>query len=72
MRRVVERALAIRFVDAVEEAIQPFQFAFSTRAGTNVLAMALRTAMHEDEDGGILSLDGVGAYDHIRQALMLG
>ena len=62
----------MQFADAVEDATQPYQFALSTRAGTDALAMALRTATDEDEDAVILSLDGVGAYDHIRRAAMLG
>ena len=34
--------------------------------------MALRTATDEDEDAVVRSPDGVGAYDHVRRAAMLG
>ena len=43
-----------------------------TRAGTDALAFALRTATDKDPDAVILSLDGIGAYDHIRRRAMLG
>ena len=43
-----------------------------TRAGTDALALALRTATDEDPEAVTLSLDGIGAYDPIRRNAMLG
>ena len=43
-----------------------------TRAGTDALAFALRTATDKDPNAVILSLDGIGAYDHVQRRAMLG
>ena len=54
-------------------ACQPFQFALSTRAGTEADARALLGATEARPDATILSVDGVGAFDHIsRQAMLQG
>ena len=62
----------MQFAEAVEQETAPFQFALRTRAGTDALALALRAATDEDPNAVILSLDGIGAYDHIRRDAMLG
>ena len=43
-RRVVARALAKQFGEALDRATAPYQFALQTRAGTDALAQAIRTA----------------------------
>ena len=72
IRRVVAKTLASQFADAIEHTTAPYQFALRTRAGTDALAFALRTATDKDPNAVILSLDGIGAYDHIRRRAMLG
>ena len=53
-------------------AYAPYQCALRTRAGTDALAFAVRTATDTDPDAVILSLDGIGAHDHIRRNATLG
>ena len=62
----------MQYADAIEKTTAPYQFALRTRAGADALAFALRTATDKDPDAVILSLDGIGAYDHIRRRAMLG
>ena len=74
LRRLVARSLAQFFFSSnLQEACQPFQFALSTRAGTEALAHALQAATEADPDATILSVDGVGAFDTVsRQAMLRG
>ena len=43
----------------------PFQFALSTRAGVDCVALLCRLLTDEDDSRVISSLDGIGAYDHV-------
>ena len=70
-RRLVARALAQQYGTELEEACEPFQFALSTRAGTDSLGHLLRAATDADERATVVAIDGIGAYDHIRRAEML-
>ena len=67
-RRLVTRTLAQQFAAELVTATSPYQYALSTRAGTDCAAFLLRTAAETDEHGAIVSLDGVGAYDHVSRA----
>ena len=58
-------------LQTVAEACQPFQFALSTRAGTEAPAHALQAATEADPDATILSVDGVGAFDTVSRLAML-
>ena len=49
----------------------PFQFALSTRAGTDCVGHLLRAATDVNPNATVLSVDGVGAYDHILRAAMM-
>ena len=71
LRRLVARCLAKQYGPAIEEACAPFQYALSTRAGTDCVGHLLRAATDLGSNSTILSIDGVGAYDHIRRATML-
>ena len=71
LRRLVARTLAQMFGPEIEAACQPFQYALSTRAGTDCVGLLLRSSVELDPDKVILSLDGIGAYDHIQRAAML-
>ena len=44
----------------VEETCAPFQFALSTRAGTDCVGHAIRAATDADHEATVLSIDGVG------------
>ena len=64
-RRLIAKTLARQFGKVVESACAPFQFALSTRAGTDCVEHAVRVMTDADPDATILSVDGVGAYDHV-------
>ena len=72
LRRLVAKTLAQQFGEEIEQACAPFQFALSTRAGTDCVGHALRAITDENPEMIIESLDGIGAYDHIDRSVMLG
>ena len=59
-----------QFSKAVLEATSPFQFAFSTRAGTESVTHALQ-ALTRTENATVVSIDGVGAFDLISRNTMV-
>ena len=63
--------MAQQFGEPFREACAPFQYALSTRAGSEAVVRALRAATETDPRTTVLSIDGVGAYDHISRASML-
>ena len=64
-RRVVAKTLAQQLAQEFDEACSPYQFALSTRAGTDCVGHALREVSNQYPGKVIISLDGIGAYDHI-------
>ena len=72
VRRLAARTLAKQFTKVFEAEIAPFQDALSTRAGTDCVGHMLRAATAGDLRLTILSVDGIGAYDHVLRASMLG
>jgi len=68
LRRLVARTLAQQFGTAISRACAPYQFALSTRAGTDAAAHLLRAATDLRGDATIVALDGIGAYDHVVRA----
>ena len=70
-RRLVARTLARQFGKAVEASCAPFQFALSTRAGTDCVGHAIRAVTDANTMCTVLSIDGIGAYDHVYQSAML-
>ena len=72
LRRLVARTLAQTYGEEMEEACSPFQFALSTRAGTDCVGHLARAATELEDDLVLVSLDGIGAYDHIKRSAMLG
>ena len=70
-RRLVANLLARQFSEQVEQACAPFQFALSTRAGTDCVGHAIRVATELNTRLTVLSIDGVGAFDHVLRAAML-
>ena len=71
MRRLVARTIAQQYSEAVLQATSPFQFALSTRAGVDCVALMSKLLTDLDEDTVVSSLDGVGAYDHVSRARFL-
>ena len=68
MLRLVARTLAKPFAREFEKECAPFQYALSTRAGTDYM---LRAATDRDPSATIFSVDGIGAFDHVLRAAML-
>ena len=48
------------------------QFALSMRAGTDCVGHVLRATTNANPTATILSVDGIGAQDHVHRAAMLG
>ena len=71
LQRLVTRTLSKQYGSEMEAACWPHQYALSTRAGTECVAHLHRTALEEDPENTVLSLDGIGAYDTIRRKAML-
>ena len=71
LRRLVCKAIARQFAAKVLQATAPFQFALQTRAGTEALAHLLRYFTDRDPDTVIVSLDGIGAFDHVKRAAFM-
>ena len=70
-RRLVASCIARVIGPSVEEACKPYQYALSTRAGTECVGHLFRAACDLDPDLCILSIDGIGAFDHVKRAAML-
>ena len=71
-RRLVGRVLAQHFAPHLQEACLPFQYGLSTRSGTEAVSRLLRAAAEADPRATILSVDAVGAFDHVSRQAMLG
>ena len=71
VRRHIGRTLAQQFSQEIEGACAPFQYALSTRAGTDCVGHALRAGTDIDSRLTVVSIDGVGAFDHIYRSAML-
>ena len=70
-RRGVARTLAQQFAKDFEQARMPFQYALSTRAGTECVARVVRALTELDGRLTLVSIDGIGAFDHIKRKSML-
>ena len=57
---------------AFEKECAPFQYALSTRASTDCVGHLLRASTDRDPTSTVLSVDGIGAYDHVLRSAMLG
>ena len=72
IRRLVARTVAKQFMEEFEAECAPFQYALSTRAGTDCVGHLLRAATDADPRVTVLTVDGIGAYDHVLRSAMLG
>ena len=70
-RRSVARTSSRTYNGEFESACSPFQYALSTKAGTECVARNLRTVTEIDASKTIISIDGVSAFDHIWGESML-
>ena len=71
IRRLVCKTVAKQFGEDFKNRTAPFQFALRTKAGTDALAHALRYITDQDEDAVNASLDGIGAFDHVKKFRVL-
>ena len=69
-RRAVSRAVAQHVAESVERATAPFQYALSTRSGTECVAHAIQALTDFDPDSTVLSIDGIGAFDLVSREAM--
>ena len=56
---------------AIERATAPFQYALTTRAGTECIAHAVQPLTDADPSATVLSIDGIGAFDLVSLQSML-
>ena len=71
LRRLVSKTLARQFGAEVEKVCASFQFALSTRAGTDCVGHAIWAITDANPRATVLSIDGIGAYDHVLRSAML-
>ena len=71
VRRLVSRTMAQQLSKVVERCTAPYQYAMSTKAGTECIAHALQMLTELDPQATVVSIDGVGAYDTISRKAML-
>ena len=70
-RRLVARTIAQQLRPQVEAATAPFQYALSTRAGSECVAHVIHGLCEVNPDSTVMSMDGLSACDHISRAAML-
>ena len=70
-RRLVARTMAQQLGPAIERATSPFQYALSTRAGTECIAHAIQALTDLDPTATVVSIDGIGAFDVVSRRAML-
>ncbi len=71
LRRLVARTFAQESAGDFEAACAPYQYALSTRAGTECIAHIFQAVTEASPSTTILSIDGIGAYDLISRGAML-
>ena len=64
VRRLVARTISQQISKAVEQATSPFQYALSTKSGGECIAHSLQALTDLDPRATVLSIDGIGAFDH--------
>jgi len=67
-RRLVTKCLARQKQDRLRECVWPDNFGLCDRSGTDLVAHLIRYLTEEDPTKVILSIDGVGAFDHMSRA----
>ena len=70
LRRLVEKTLAKQFSSTFRQEVSPLNFGLADRSGTDGLIHLLRSSAERDPHRTIVSIDGIGAYDHISRSRM--
>ena len=63
--------MAQQLAPQVESATAPFQYALSTRVGSECVAHVIQGLSELNPDSTVMSIDGISAYDQISRAAML-
>ena len=71
IRTLVARTMAQQLGPQVEAATSPFQYALSTRAGSECVAHVLQGLCELDDPCTVTSIDRISAYDLVSRAAML-
>ena len=71
IRGMVSKSSARQFMKDVEDVCSPFQLALSTRAGRDCVVHAVRALTDLNPDRTVMSIDGIGAHDHVFRSAML-
>ena len=71
IRRLVARTISRQIGPSIETATTPFQYALSTRVGTECVCHVLQALTDNDERATILSVDGIGAFDFFSRESMM-
>ena len=72
IRRLTGRTLAQQFQQEFEDVTAPQQFGLASHGGVEAAVHLIRTLTDADPLTTITQIDGIGAYDHIKRARMLG
>ena len=70
IRRVVARTLAQKHRKEIEEATALEQLAMGSRSGVDLATLTARAALELDHDLVPISINAIGAYDHISRKSM--
>ena len=70
--RLVARTMAQQLGPAIERATSPFEYALSTRAGTECIAHAIQALTDLDPTATVVSIDGISAFDVVSRAMREG
>ena len=68
---MVARTLAQKHRQKIETATAPEQLAMGSRSGVDLATLTARAALELDPELVLISIDGIGAYDHISRKAML-
>jgi hypothetical protein len=71
LRRLVARTIVQQFGEEINAACSPYQYALSTRAGTDCVSHAIRAATDADPSCTVGAIDGVGAFYFMSRSAML-
>ena len=71
LRRLVGRVLAQHFAPHFQQACMPHQYGLSTRTGAEAVSRLRRAATEACPRVTVLSVDAVGAFDHVARGSIL-
>jgi hypothetical protein len=68
LRRLAAKTLARMKQDVFRRRVEPSNFGLATSCGTDGLGILVRAFLDSNPNATVLSIDGVGAFDHVRRA----